>query len=202
MATATLRIPHGHHFDKHQLKRLVSGVAWGVLSIFVLGILALAIYTRTGAGHLTPVLSGSMRPGIHEGDVVVTHKVAVSSLHKGDIIVFTPPGYQVAKVHRIVSLEPMRGGAAIIQTKGDYNKIVDPWGKIIIKGDTYKVSAVIPKIGWLVNGGLRWIITGFTLLGGLIVGRWTWEYIRSPEKAPGDSADQGGQQSKAKGVKG
>lgn len=163
-----------------QFRKGFSNAAWVLLTVFVLAIAVLGVYTHTGHGHLTPVLSGSMRPGIHEGDVAVTKRTAVTSLHVGDIIVFTPPDSKVAKVHRIHTLEKLAGGKIAVTTKGDFNKQVDPWGKIIMKGDTFKVAFVIPKVGWFVaNNGMRWLIVGFVFIGAAFITRWTWQYVRS-----------------------
>lgn len=163
-----------------QFKRGFSAAGWTLLALFVVVIAALGIYVHTGGGHLTPVLSGSMRPGIHEGDVAVTRQVSVTSLKVGDIVVFTPPNSKEARVHRIYSLQKLPGGKIAVVTKGDFNKSTDPWGKILMQGKTYKVAFVIPKVGWLAgSNGLRWLIVGFVFIGAAIIARWTWKYVRS-----------------------
>jgi signal peptidase len=146
--------------------------------LLILAAAALGVYIHTGHGAVSPVLTGSMRPGIQPGDAVVTRRVAVSSLHVGDIVVFMPPGATLARVHRIHSLEQVKGGIAVI-TKGDANNATDPWGRILLKGTAYRVQFVIPKMGWLVNGGLRWLITGLVFMFAVIVGRMTWKYVRA-----------------------
>jgi signal peptidase I len=160
------------------VRKVISGIAWSLITLLVVATAALGIYTHTGHGHLTPVLTGSMRPGIQPGDVVVTHRVPVTSLHVGDIVVFMPPGANIAKVHRIHTLQKA-GNSIVVTNKGDANNATDPWGKIIMKGNAYKVAFTIPKVGWLVNGGLRWIILGFVLVGAAFITRWTWQYVRS-----------------------
>jgi len=179
MAATAILAPPLRRRGLARIERFVGNIVWAFLALFVLGIGGLAVYTHTGHGALTPVLSGSMQPGIQAGDVVVTHRVPVASLHVGDIIVFIPPGSTQARVHRIATLEKAPGGIAVT-TKGDHNSAADPWGKVIIKGNTYKVAFVVPKIGWLVgNGGLRWLMTGFVFFAAAIVARWTWKYVRS-----------------------
>lgn len=160
-------------------RRVVGNIGWALLTLLIAAIAALGVYVHTGHGSLTPVLTGSMRPGIEPGDVVVTHKVSVSSLHVGDIVVFMPPGATLARVHRIHSLQKVSGGRIIVTTEGDANNAIDPWNKIYMKGDTYKVAFVIPKAGWLVNGGLRWVILAFIFVGAALITRWTWKYVRS-----------------------
>jgi hypothetical protein len=84
----------------------------------------------------------------------------------------------LARVHRIKSLEIVKAGIAVI-TKGDANNAVDPWGQIVLKGTSYRVQFTIPKVGYLVNGGLRWLITGLVLMFGAVIGRMTWKYVRT-----------------------
>jgi signal peptidase I len=160
-------------------RKWISRFTWGLLAIFVLLIGTIGIAVRTDQVRLAPVLSGSMRPLIHEGDIVVTRPISAESLRKGDIIVFHPPGYTGTKVHRIASIEHLAGGKIAFTTKGDANKLADPWGKVTTQGTAYKVSVVIPRMGWLVNGGLRWIITGLTFLFALVIIRWVVQYVRS-----------------------
>jgi signal peptidase I len=162
----------------HQLRVWGSRALWGLVILLIAAAGALGVYVHTGHGAVSPVLSGSMRPGISPGDAVVTTRVSVSSLHKGDIIVFTPPGATLARVHRIASLAPAKGGIAVT-TKGDANSDIDPWGRVILKGTAYRVQFTIPDIGWLVDGGLRWVITGLVIMFGLVVGRMTWKYVRA-----------------------
>src|SRR5664279_3761103 len=87
----------------------------GVLLAIAFGALALGGYdVASGQWHATPVLSGSMRPGLQPGDVVITRRVPVSSLQVRDVIVFHPPnegGRQT--VHRIVKLTKQGGKTAI-----------------------------------------------------------------------------------------
>ena len=116
-------------------------VALGVVAVGI-GILVLV------AGlHFQVVTSGSMRPTISPGDMAVTQAVPVSSLKVGDVIVFYPPGVTSEPVmHRIVSLEN-----GLIKTRGDANNVDDSW-QVTLKGTTaYRMVAVVPFIGWLIE---------------------------------------------------
>jgi signal peptidase len=142
-----------------------------VLLLLALGTLAAAAYqTGTGRWHATPVLSGSMRPGLQPGDVVLTKRVPVSDLQVRDVIVFHPPGEaDRLKVHRIVRLTSRNGGVAIT-TRGDANSAADPEEATLSSHDTYRVERVIPLVGypavWLAAGnhGAMAIVLGLLLL--------------------------------------
>lgn len=97
--------------------------------------------------HFQTVTSGSMRPTISPGDVAVTQAVPVSSLKVGDVIVFYPPGVTAEPVmHRIVSLEN-----GLIKTRGDANNADDPWQVTLTGTTSYRMVAVVPFIGWLIE---------------------------------------------------
>jgi signal peptidase I len=179
MSEAVISAPIVGSAKLMRTRKWVGRFTWGLLSLFVLFVGTIGIAVRTDQVRLAPVLSGSMRPGIHEGDIVVTRPVAAESLRKGDIIVFHPPGYTGTKVHRIASIDHLAGGKIAVTTKGDANKQADPWGKVVTQGTAYKVAFVVPDMGWLVTGGLRWIITGLTFLFALVITRWVIQYVRS-----------------------
>jgi len=142
-----------------------------LLLVLAFAALALAGYqVKTGQWHATPVLSGSMRPGLQPGDVVVTQRVPISELRVRDVVVFYPPNETVHQtVHRIVKLT-VKGKITSITTWGDANLVPDP-AVSSLRGDTaYRMVRVVPLVGypaiWLQNGsrGMLAIALGATLL--------------------------------------
>ena len=116
-------------------------VALGVVAVGI-GILVLVANL-----HFQTVTSGSMRPTISPGDVAVTQAVPVSSLKVGDVIVFYPPGVTSEPVmHRIVSIEN-----GVIKTRGDANNVDDPWQVTLTGTTAYRMVAVVPFLGWLIE---------------------------------------------------
>jgi signal peptidase I len=116
-------------------------VALGVMAVGV-GILVFVANL-----HFQTVTSGSMRPSISPGDVAVTQAVPVGSLKVGDVIVFYPPGVTGEPVmHRIVSMEN-----GLIKTRGDANNVDDPWQVTLTGTTSYRMVAVVPFIGWLIE---------------------------------------------------
>lgn len=131
--------------------------------VLAFGALAAGAYqTGTGRWHATPVLSGSMRPGLQPGDVVLTKRVPVSDLHVRDVIVFHRAGDDdQLTVHRIVELRP-RNGSITVTTRGDANSAEDPEDSVLGSQDTYRVERVIPLVGypavWL-SAGTHGVLT-------------------------------------------
>jgi len=125
---------------------------------------------KTGQFHATPVLSGSMRPGLQPGDVVVTQRVPISDLHVRDVVVFYPPNQTERQtVHRIVNLT-VKNGVTAITTWGDANLVRDP-AVSSLKGTTaYRMVRVVPLVGypaiWLQNAGRGMLIIA---LGALLL---------------------------------
>jgi signal peptidase I len=141
--------------------------------LLVLAFCALAIagyQVKTGQWHATPVLSGSMRPGLQPGDVVVTQRVPISALRVRDVVVFYPPNQTSHQtVHRIVKLT-VKGTTTSITTWGDANLVADA-AVSSLKGNTaYRMVRVVPLVGypaiWLQNGsrGMMAIALGIILL--------------------------------------
>ena len=161
-----------------------------VLSAF--GALAFAGYqVKTRQWHATPVLSGSMRPGVQPSDVVVTQRVPVSDLHVRDVVVFYPPNEtRQQTVHRIVKLT-VKGGTTSITTWGDANLVADP-GISSLKGTTaYRMVRVVPLAGypavWLQNGGrgLLAIGLGAILLVAAVITVLRPDQPTKPPRSPG-----------------
>lgn len=67
------------------------------------------------------VISGSMEPNIHVGDIVITKNVKACDLKVGDIITFNNDKYTIT--HRIIDI--IQDGETYYKTKGDHNSIAD-----------------------------------------------------------------------------
>ena len=94
------------------------------------------------------VLSGSMRPGIQPGDVEILLQVPLSQLRAGQILAFHPPHDSFIVSHRVTHIQRRHG--TWVTTKGDANKLADPWGNVrIARHDVWVVAAVIPQAGYL-----------------------------------------------------
>src|SRR5262245_23849634 len=124
-----------------------------------------------------------MRPVMDPGDSVLTRRVDAQSLQVGDIVVLSvPPRYGGGQVvHRITSVS-RDGGATTVTTKGDANSVGDPW-RVTLPGRAYRVAAVIPYLGWIVDvkarGGLAVLWTLLTTVLVVIGVRWFLRYRRS-----------------------
>jgi signal peptidase I len=105
-----------------------------------------------GTWMVTPVLSGSMRPGLAVGGAAISQRVAVDSLHVRDVIVFSDPNKPSEQiVHRIVRITKNSSGQLQFNTQGDANTVRDPWTITIRGNDVYRVRWSVPLLGYVAN---------------------------------------------------
>jgi signal peptidase I len=151
----------------------VRGAFTSLLLVLAVCALALCGYeTASGRWHATPLLSGSMRPGLQPGDIVLTHRVPISDLRVRDVLVFHPPNdAQRQTVHRIVKLR-VRNGTTVITTRGDANTINDPTITSLSGTSAYRVVRVVPLVGypavWMSGGHHGLLVIGLGIL--LLIG--------------------------------
>jgi len=103
-----------------------------------------------GTWMMTPVLSGSMRPGLSVGGLAISEQVPVDRLAVRDVIVFRSPDKPTEQVvDRIVHLAEGSSGQMLINTQGDTNTVRDPW-TMTIRGDSaYRVRWSVPLVGYV-----------------------------------------------------
>jgi len=117
-----------------------SSRAWLVLA---LGLLS-TVFVSVGLFGFQPsvVTSGSMEPGWHRGDVIVTRSVDADTLRSGDVITFGVAHARV--VHRIVETRQTSAGRVFV-TRGDNNPVADqPVSERTVEG---KVLFDVPAVG-------------------------------------------------------
>jgi signal peptidase len=116
---------------------------WMAISV----LLVLTVWASTGLLGFYPTIiaSGSMRPKMDVGDIVIVIPVDPSKIQVGDIIQYWKEGEMT--LHRVADINQAEGSRLFI-TKGDDNPIPDsdPIFPNQIKG---KLILTIPKLGWI-----------------------------------------------------
>ncbi len=117
---------------------------WIIISIISVAI----VWFSVGLFPIQPTLvaSGSMRPVIDVGDVIIISKVSPDSIITGDVIQFRTQGdYPV--IHRVIGIVETEGSKLFI-TKGDANNRPD--ADPVLPGNVVgKAVFTVPKIGWV-----------------------------------------------------
>lgn len=122
-----------------------------VLTILLLigvtaGVLAIA-GPVTGRYHASTVLTGSMRPTIDPGDVVVSTPLSRDDVKVGDVVTFQQPDGTGTVTHRVVKLDHVDGKLKVT-TKGDANDAADTYDVKFIGDTAWRTRLVIPKVGY------------------------------------------------------
>ena len=113
------------------------------------------------------IRTGSMRPGIPVGALVVATREPAANLHVGDIIVFDRPGVPGDMVtHRIFAIEDSPTGPQFV-TKGDANGVPDPW-RVAATGEGWKYKFSVPYAGYAV-GYAKVLLAGIGPRGALVI---------------------------------
>jgi len=141
---------------------------------------ALIGFTLATGHHMETVVTGSMRPQIPIGSLVVTQRVPAGQLQPGNIIAFPEPCNPTrVVVHRIVAASLSNTGLVQIHTKGDANPVADNWpvncavpgttGALArnAAGLTDRVSYIVPAAGTVLDVGRRIALPLLLLSGGI-----------------------------------
>ena len=112
-----------------------------IVTFFAVCCGALLLFNMHSFGWQTlDVPTGSMRPTIPPGSLVLMHSVPISTLKVGDVITYTNPRTMKGTItHRIIKTYKINGVVPAFITKGDANP-----------------SADVPVVGGLVKGKPWW----------------------------------------------
>ena len=126
--------------------------AGGWIMLTVVGVML--IWFSLGLFPFAPtvVISGSMRPAMDVGDVVIVAKVPAGVVRQGDIIQFRTE--HVPIMHRVVEISQESPASFI--TKGDANDQPDS-EPVLAANVVGKVIFTIPQIGWASIAVKQWL---------------------------------------------
>lgn len=154
-----------------------------VVSILAVGIIALTIpvgFQQTWSMVL--VNNSDMEPSIPKGSLVISEKVASSTIKEGDVVTLnSATGSPVATIGRIVSTTPAEDNKKFFyQIQGDNTIVPDGWSYQV--GDkSYKLMTTIPVVGFFIaplNNPFGAIIFGLLIIG------LSWLFLTKFYKAP------------------
>jgi signal peptidase I len=132
------------------MKIVGSILKWLGIGIYaVCAVLIVIFLMPVGGWKALNVLTGSMRPAIQPGALVIIHKVPLSSLKPGDIITYSNPANTRQTItHRLVKITTVDGIKTLV-VKGDANPSPDkPFPAALVVG---REVMVVPAAGHLTN---------------------------------------------------
>jgi signal peptidase I len=147
-------------------------VSWAVLS-FLVGLVLLTTDGQLHKYQFMAVLSGSMVPTMHVGDLVVAEVVPPSMLASGDLATFREPTTHRLITHRVQSIL-WHGELADVITRGDANQTGENWtvraddkvGRVVLRVPHagYALAALGTPAGQLGLAGLAALLGGWVLV--------------------------------------
>ena len=120
-------------------------LGWTALAVLCV----LFVFFSTGFFGVQPTIiySGSMRPELEVGDIVIIQEIPVEEIQKGDIIQYSDPDLPIPIVHRVHEITMGENNKFYI-TKGDANS--DPDSDPIVSDQIMgKTVFTLPKVGWI-----------------------------------------------------
>lgn len=136
------------------------------------------------------VLTGSMRPGVQPGDVVMDRPINITDAHVGDVVTFSDPSRKgVLVTHRIRAIA--HGPEMTqVETRGDANNTSERW-TIATKDRVGLVVYVLPKVGHVATiirnpvGILGLVVLPIILIAAGVL-RKIWQDDDDEEEPPSD----------------
>jgi len=151
------------------MRRIVKPSFAVVLGLIVVMPAIFAVYFGI---QLHTVTSGSMRPAIEPGDVLITRLKSMQTLEKGNVVLLFNNKTQNVDAHRVMNLS-VADDRVTLTTKGDSNPLPDAAIQNPTQMPIQKVAAVVPNIGFLLAvthsqygiylGGALFLISLYTL---------------------------------------
>jgi signal peptidase len=141
---------------------------WTALAFCVTLLAAIALPDAVGM-HSFTVMSGSMEPAIHTGDVVIDRKIHPLEARPGDVVTFSDPsGRKRLITHRVRSIH-VHGSRVSVVTKGDANNTVERW-TVPASGHIGRVILRVPHVGYpLVYAHTRYGLIGLVAVPALLL---------------------------------
>ena len=142
--------------------------AWLVAGLVVLVLAVSVVIPKIAGGTTYTILTGSMRPGMPPGTMVVDRPVKPQDVRIGDVITFQlRSGDPTVATHRVVGVGIAVNGDRVFTTEGDANNAADPnpVRAVQLKGERWYA---IPFLGlpslWFGVGTREVIVMGVVVL--------------------------------------
>ena len=147
---------------------VTQAVAWFVIFAAGSALAAAVVVPRVAGATPYTILTGSMRPSLPPGTLVVVKPKPVDELQVGDVVTYQlTSGEATVVTHRITQIGTNLKGERSFTTQGDANDVADanPVRPEQIRGE---LLYVVPKLGYVnnfISGDQRQIATYVVVTG-------------------------------------
>ena len=141
-----------HRIEHHTARGwLIQVASWFVMSAFVLVLVVSVLVPRLAGATPYTILTGSMKPGMPPGTLVVVKPVDEKDIAIGSVITYQlESGERTVVTHRVVAIGFDGHGNRMFRTQGDANPSPDrkPVKPVQVKGERWYA---IPRVGYVSN---------------------------------------------------
>ncbi len=144
---------------------------WSVILSAAAALMVSVAVPRIAGGTPYDVLTGSMRPDLPPGTLVVVRPTPIEDIAIGDVITYQlESGEATVVTHRVVGIGVGVDGDRVLQTQGDANEKFDPQPvrEVQIKGELWYSVPQLGRLHQALTGQERqWAVyaVAFLLLG-------------------------------------
>lgn len=149
-------------------------------------LLAAVVVPRVFGATPYVVETGSMRPGLPPGTLVVTRPTPADEIALGDVVTYQlESGQPQVVTHRVVGLGRSQSGERILQTQGDANDApdADPVRAVQVRGTLWYQVPFVGKGTNLLTGTQRQV--GVLLVGGGLLGYAAFMFLSAASERRG-----------------
>lgn len=151
------------------LRALSAVVTWLVILVAVAAVVVAVLVPRLGGATPYTVLTGSMRPHLPPGTLVVVKPVPVEEIRAGDVITYQlESGQPTVVTHRVVAQGVRADGEVVLQTQGDANNAPDAeWVRPVqVRGRLWYAVPHLGRVNTLLTGSQHQAVV-YVVGGGL-----------------------------------
>jgi len=164
----TVPTPVGGHRRTGALGWVGQVVAWFVILGVGSILLVAVVVPRLAGGTAYVIETGSMRPDLPPGTLVVVRPGDPAAVAVGDVVTYQPrSGDPTVVTHRVETVGYDGTGGVRWQTRGDTSDVADPdWVlPAQLRGEVWYAVPYLGYAGALLTGDQRGLLTGLLVLG-------------------------------------
>ncbi|WP_139978654.1 signal peptidase I [Nocardioides litoris] len=136
-------------------------VAWLVILASLAVLAAAVVVPRIGGATPYAILTGSMRPGLPPGTLVVAKPVDPAEIGVGTVITYQlNSGEPTVVTHRVIAVRQSLDGDLELQTQGDANDVADEkWVRPEqVRGELWYAVPHLGRLNGVLNGDQRQLL--------------------------------------------
>ncbi|MFC4243319.1 signal peptidase I [Gryllotalpicola reticulitermitis] len=155
-----------------------TGISAGLLLLIIGLALATVVIPRVSGATPLTVMTGSMRPHLPPGTLLIVKPEPASSIRVGDVVTYEPDANNSRTVisHRVIAITSESNGGRVFTVKGDANSAPDApvQSKQIVAVLWYSVPLMGWVNAWMTGVGHVWFIPAAAIA---LFGYAAWNFI-------------------------